>query len=117
MNLRPPPGVPSLLNEQLKFFAPIAISVMVVAGTSDVFYTHTHNIERNFAANFCVATFLISRFFLPPCSRIAGGIGAVIPWIPIKAYRPCPNFLDRGGFYQRSGQGLDELAFGRKPDE
>jgi hypothetical protein len=32
---------------------------------------------------------------------------------PIKAYRPCPNFIDRGGFYQRSGQGLDEIAFGR----
>lgn len=45
--------------------------------------------------------------------RIAGGIGAVLPWIPIKAYRPCPNFIDRGGFYERSGQGLDEIAFGR----
>jgi hypothetical protein len=45
--------------------------------------------------------------------RIAGGIGAVFPWIPIKAYRPCPNFIDNGGNYQRSGQGLDEIAFGR----
>jgi len=45
--------------------------------------------------------------------RIAGGLGAVLPWLPIKAYRPCPNFIDRGGDYQRSGQGLDEIAFGR----
>lgn len=44
--------------------------------------------------------------------RIAGGIGAVIPWIPIKAYRPCPNFIDKGGIYERMGQGLDEIAFG-----
>lgn len=45
--------------------------------------------------------------------RIPGGIGAVLPWIPIKAYRPCPNFIANGGFYERSGQGLDEIAFGR----
>ena len=45
--------------------------------------------------------------------RIEGGIGVVLKWWPIKAYRPCPNFVDRGGFYQRSGQGLDEIAFGR----
>lgn len=45
--------------------------------------------------------------------RIGGGIGAVLDWWPIKAYRPCPNFIERGGFYQRSGQGLDEIAFGR----
>jgi hypothetical protein len=45
--------------------------------------------------------------------RIAGGLGAVLPWLPVKAYRPCPNFVNRGGTYQRSGQGLDEIAFGR----
>lgn len=45
--------------------------------------------------------------------RISGGIGAVLDWWPIKACRPCPNFLKRGGNYQRSGQGLDEIAFGR----
>ncbi|GAX26739.1 hypothetical protein FisN_2Hh312 [Fistulifera solaris] len=45
--------------------------------------------------------------------RILGGIAVVLPWWPIKAYRPCPNFIDRGGIYERSGQGLDEIAFGR----
>lgn len=45
--------------------------------------------------------------------RILGGIGVVLPWWPIKAYRPCPNFIEAGGTYQRSGQGLDEIAFGR----
>lgn len=45
--------------------------------------------------------------------RILGGIGVLLPWWPIKAYRPCPNFIARGGQYQRSGQGLDEIAFGR----
>lgn len=45
--------------------------------------------------------------------RISGGIGAVLDWWPIKAYRPCPNFIERGGKYARSGQGLDEIAFGR----
>jgi len=45
--------------------------------------------------------------------RIAGGIGAVISWIPIKAYRPCPNFIENGGQYTRTGQSLDEIAFGR----
>jgi hypothetical protein len=45
--------------------------------------------------------------------RISGGIGAVLDWWPIKAYRPCPNFIERGGQYSRSGQGLDEIAFGR----
>ncbi|GAX25027.1 hypothetical protein FisN_2Lh312 [Fistulifera solaris] len=45
--------------------------------------------------------------------RILGGIAVVLPWWPIKAYRPCPNFIERGGIYERSGQGLDEIAFGR----
>mmetsp|Transcript_16145 Transcript_16145/g.34900 ORF Transcript_16145/g.34900 Transcript_16145/m.34900 type:complete len:138 (-) Transcript_16145:311-724(-) len=45
--------------------------------------------------------------------RILGGIGVVLDWWPIKAYRPCPNFIERGGRYVRSGQGLDEIAFGR----
>ena len=48
--------------------------------------------------------------------RIAGGL-ATIPlfsfW-PIKAYRPCPNFTKRGGIYLKSGQSLDEIAFGRQ---
>jgi hypothetical protein len=45
--------------------------------------------------------------------RIEGGIGVILTWWPIKAFRPCPNFIDKGGVYQRSGQGLDEIAFGR----
>ena len=45
--------------------------------------------------------------------RIAGGLGAVVTWLPIKAYRPCPNFIERGGNYQRTGQPLDEIAFGK----
>uniref|UniRef100_A0A7S2W5C1 Uncharacterized protein n=1 Tax=Eucampia antarctica TaxID=49252 RepID=A0A7S2W5C1_9STRA len=45
--------------------------------------------------------------------RIAGGIGAIFPWIPIKAFRPCPNFIEAGGRYTRTGQPLDEIAFGR----
>jgi hypothetical protein len=48
-----------------------------------------------------------------PFYRILGGLGAVLPWLPVKAYRPCPNFIENGGNYQRSGQGLDEIAFGR----
>ncbi len=46
-------------------------------------------------------------------TRILGGIGTVLTWWPIKAYRPCPNFIENGGRYVRSGQGLDEIAFGR----
>ena len=45
--------------------------------------------------------------------RILGGIGTVLDWWPIKAYRPCPNLIERGGRYDRAGQGLDEIAFGR----
>ena len=45
--------------------------------------------------------------------RILGGIAVLLPWWPIKAYRPCPNFIAQGGFYERTGQGLDEIAFGR----
>ncbi|XP_004298921.1 PREDICTED: uncharacterized protein LOC101295130 [Fragaria vesca subsp. vesca] len=46
---------------------------------------------------------------------IQGGI-ATFPgfgWWPIKAYRPCPGFLESGGRYRRQGQSLDEVAFGR----
>lgn len=53
-------------------------------------------------------------------NRILGGIPTILPWWPIKPYRPCPNFINRGGRYVRSGQALDEIAFGRdstyKPD-
>jgi hypothetical protein len=45
--------------------------------------------------------------------RILGGLGVIAPWWPIKAYRPCPNFIEAGGNYERAGQGLDEIAFGR----
>ena len=51
--------------------------------------------------------------YLTHSRRIEGGIGVVLTWWPIKAFRPCPNFIERGGVYQRSGQGLDEIAFGR----
>jgi len=45
--------------------------------------------------------------------RIEGGIGTVLTFWPIKCYRPCPTFIENGGLYQRAGQGLDEIAFGR----
>ena len=45
-----------------------------------------------------------------------GGLGVVpgFGWWPIKAYRPCPAFVEAGGRYKRQGQSLDEVAFGRK---
>ncbi|KAI0562677.1 hypothetical protein FGB62_55g054 [Gracilaria domingensis] len=46
--------------------------------------------------------------------RIAGGLGAVVNWWPIKAYRPCPEYLKAKKTYKRSGQSLEEIAFGRK---
>lgn len=46
--------------------------------------------------------------------RIIGGLGAVVSWWPIKAYRPCPDYLNTKKKYQRAGQSLDEIAFGRK---
>eukprot|EP00252_Welwitschia_mirabilis_P019957 TRINITY_DN4770_c0_g1_i1.p1 TRINITY_DN4770_c0_g1~~TRINITY_DN4770_c0_g1_i1.p1 ORF type:complete len:153 (+),score=27.92 TRINITY_DN4770_c0_g1_i1:105-563(+) len=47
--------------------------------------------------------------------RIQGGIGAIpgFTWWPIKAYRPCPAFVQSGGKYKRLGQNMDEVAFGR----
>ncbi|MCO5558531.1 hypothetical protein L7F22_012116 [Adiantum nelumboides] len=48
--------------------------------------------------------------------RIQGGIGALLgfDWWPIKAYRPYPAFIQSGGWYRRSSQSLNELAFGQK---
>eukprot|EP00188_Purpureofilum_apyrenoidigerum_P002439 Plantae.Rhodophyta-Purpureofilum_apyrenoidigerum.ctg25137.p2 GENE.Plantae.Rhodophyta-Purpureofilum_apyrenoidigerum.ctg25137~~Plantae.Rhodophyta-Purpureofilum_apyrenoidigerum.ctg25137.p2 ORF type:complete len:102 (+),score=6.15 Plantae.Rhodophyta-Purpureofilum_apyrenoidigerum.ctg25137:284-589(+) len=45
--------------------------------------------------------------------RIAGGIGAVLDWWPIKAYRPCPEYT-KNKTYRRSGQSLSEIGFGKK---
>ncbi len=56
------------------------------------------------------AVFLIICFNI---DRILGGIPTILPWWPIKPYRPCPNFIARGGQYSRIGQPLDEIAFGR----
>lgn len=46
--------------------------------------------------------------------RIAGGLGAVVDWWPIKAYRPCPELIRVNKQYRKSGQSLEEIAFGRK---
>ncbi|KAF8380033.1 hypothetical protein HHK36_027503 [Tetracentron sinense] len=47
--------------------------------------------------------------------RIQGGIATVpgFGWWPIKAFRPCPEFVASGGRYRRRGQSMDEVAFGR----
>ncbi|XP_024995172.1 uncharacterized protein LOC112528387 [Cynara cardunculus var. scolymus] len=50
--------------------------------------------------------------------RIQGGIATVpgFGWWPIKAYRPCPDFVATGGRYRRQGQSMDEVAgFGTVP--
>jgi hypothetical protein len=49
--------------------------------------------------------------------RIVGGLGAIVDWWPIKAYRPCPELTKAKKPYQRSGQSLDEIAFGRLDSE
>ena len=64
---------------------------------------------RVFVANF----FSLFSSYINFCIRIAGGLGALLTWLPVKAYRPCPNFIDNGGDYKRAGQPLDEIAFGR----
>lgn len=48
--------------------------------------------------------------------RIIGGLGAFLSWWPIKAYRPCPDYLNAKKVYRRAGQSLDEIAFGRKAE-
>lgn len=47
--------------------------------------------------------------------RIQGGIATVpgFGWWPIKAYRPCPAYLQSGGRYRRTGQSMDEVVSGR----
>lgn len=34
----------------------------------------------------------------------------MIPWFPVKAYRPCPSFVAAKYKYDRSGQSLDEVS-------
>jgi len=45
--------------------------------------------------------------------RVAGGMGAVVDWWPIKAYRECPALISSGKQYTRKGQITDEMLFGR----
>uniref|UniRef100_A0A7N0R9P4 Uncharacterized protein n=1 Tax=Kalanchoe fedtschenkoi TaxID=63787 RepID=A0A7N0R9P4_KALFE len=47
--------------------------------------------------------------------RIQGGIATVpgFGWWPIKAYRPCPGFVESGGRYKRFGQSMDDVVSGR----
>ena len=49
--------------------------------------------------------------------RISGGVGAVIPWFPIKVYRPCPSFLAAGYQYKREGQTMDQVLFSEPSDK
>eukprot|EP00903_Cladosiphon_okamuranus_P015740 g14528.t1 len=46
--------------------------------------------------------------------RISGGVGALVPWLPIKAYRPCPAFTAAKYKYTRQGQSLNEVVFARR---
>jgi len=47
--------------------------------------------------------------------RIQGGLGVLpgLKWWPIKAFRPCPECEKAGRAYNRRGQGLDEVLFGK----
>lgn len=100
----------------IECFAPRLLQASVVASApseaSTLFMSEDSNSDEEEAPP-------VENVRCPDCDlcdgsgRIVGGIGAVATWWPIKAYRPCPNFIDRGGQYQRSGQGLDEIAFGR----
>lgn len=47
--------------------------------------------------------------------RIMGGLGSLpgFGWWPIKAYRPCGKATEKGIRYQRKGQVVDEVLFGR----
>ncbi|WZN62732.1 hypothetical protein HKI87_06g42740 [Chloropicon roscoffensis] len=51
--------------------------------------------------------------------RIIGGMGSIpgFGWWPIKAYRPCPAYTEAGKTYQRKGQILDKILFGRDGEE
>ncbi|CAL5219470.1 g1305 [Coccomyxa viridis] len=46
--------------------------------------------------------------------RVAGGVGALVGWFPIKAYRPCPAAAKAGVLYTRKGQITDQMLFGRQ---
>lgn len=48
--------------------------------------------------------------------RISGGVGAVLPWFPVKVYRPCPSFLAAGYQYRREGQTMDQVLFSEPSD-
>jgi len=47
--------------------------------------------------------------------RLQGGLGVLpgLKWWPIKAFRPCPTCEAAGRAYNRRGQGLDEVLFGK----
>ena len=49
--------------------------------------------------------------------RISGGMGAVLPWFPIKVYRPCPSYLAAGYQYKREGQTVDQVLFSEPSDK
>jgi len=40
----------------------------------------------------------------------------MVDWWPVKAYRPCDEIVKGKGVYKRSGQSLEEIAFGRTPN-
>lgn len=48
--------------------------------------------------------------------RISGGVGAVLPWFPVKVYRPCPSYLAAGYQYRREGQTMDQVLFSEPSD-
>ena len=43
--------------------------------------------------------------------KIQGGIATVLPWWPIKVFRPCPSYQAAGYVYKREGQTMDQVLF------
>ena len=43
--------------------------------------------------------------------KVQGGIATVLPWWPIKVFRPCPAYLEAGYVYRREGQTMDQVLF------
>mmetsp|Transcript_45952 Transcript_45952/g.117498 ORF Transcript_45952/g.117498 Transcript_45952/m.117498 type:complete len:129 (+) Transcript_45952:74-460(+) len=76
----------------------------------------TAKAEPEAAANVCATCGVVLGEMPGGCDglgRQAGGVGAFIPWWPIKAYRPCPALTASGGKYKRKGQITDEMLFGK----
>ncbi|GMI26741.1 hypothetical protein TeGR_g10754 [Tetraparma gracilis] len=104
-----------LRSEIIRCFATLARLPLSVLCADSVDLRPIHRLCREATAKMSGRRMVIGRYRLLETTGEGGESNPCVE--PVFAYRPCPNFVARGGLYERAGQSLDEIAFARRDED